>query len=520
MPIKKRLEEKGLTASVLNEDNVMKYVSTRGGDLSVTSAFAIKQGLSPDGGLFMPETIPEVDLQFVKGLTSLSYAERAAKILSLFLTDFSYEEILTDANAAYSEEKFGAYPAPMKDIGDGIGVLELWHGPTSAFKDMALQIMPKLFSRSIKKCDEERKAIILVATSGDTGKAALEGYRDANDVAVKVFYPTDGVSAMQKRQMQTQEGDNLSVSGIYGNFDDAQSVVKEIFASEEFGRELDKRGFFLSSANSINFGRLAPQIVYYFSAYADMCRGGTISLGEKIDVTVPTGNFGNIFAAFIAKKMGLPIDKLICASNENDVLTEFFRTGRYNRIRPFFATTSPSMDILISSNLERLLYVTLGSDRCRELMDKLSEVGEYTLSGEELALVRQSFLGYSTSEKEGAEVMRRTFEEKKYLIDTHTAVALFAAMRYMNDYKAENKMLVVSTATPYKFAKDTLSAVFGVCADDESAVKTLEELSGVEIPHPIKTLFGKALIHTGIISKEEMWTDALKFADKINTPLA
>ena len=498
----------------------MKYISTRGGDISATSAFAIKQGLSPDGGLFMPERIPEIDISFIKELTSLSYPERTARILSLFLTDFTYEEILEDAKAAYSEEKFGAYPAPITDIGGGISVLELWHGPTSAFKDMALQIMPRLFSRSLEKCNERRKAIILVATSGDTGKAALEGYRDAKNVAVKVFYPTDGVSVMQKRQMQTQEGNNLSVSGIYGNFDDAQSALKEIFEGEEFGRELDKRGFFLSSANSINFGRLAPQIVYYFSAYADMCKRGSITIGDKIDVTVPTGNFGNIFAAFIAKKMGLPIDRLICASNENDVLTEFFRTGRYNRIRPFYATTSPSMDILISSNLERLIYLTLGADRCKKLMRALSEVGEYTLENEEISLIRESFLGYSTSGKEGADIMRRTFEEKKYLIDTHTAVALSAAMRYMNDYKAENKMLVVSTATPYKFARDTLSAVFGVSADDESAVTTLEELSGVEIPYPIKALFGKPLIHTDIISKDEMWSRSLEFAETINIPLA
>ena len=496
----------------------MKYISTRGGDISVTSAFAIKQGLSPDKGLFMPETIPSVDLSFIGKLSSLSYEERAAKILSLFLDDFSYEELIADAAAAYSKEKFGSSPAPVRDIGDNISILELWHGPTSAFKDMALQIMPKLFARSIKKCGEGRRAIILVATSGDTGKAALEGYRDAEGVAVKVFYPTDGVSAMQKRQMQTQEGHNLSVSGIYGNFDDAQSALKEIFASEEFGRELDKRGFFLSSANSINFGRLAPQIVYYFSAYADMCKCGSISLGEKIDVTVPTGNFGNIFAAFLAKEMGLPIDKLICASNENDVLTEFFRTGRYNRLRPFYQTTSPSMDILISSNLERLIYLTLGAERCRHLMNDLSEVGEYTLTEEELMAVRRSFLGYSTSEKEGAEIMRRTFEDKKYLIDTHTAVALSAAMRYMNDYKAENKMLVVSTATPYKFARDTLSAVFGETADDIEAVNRLNELSGVEIPYPIKALYGKPLIHKGVISKEEMWQSALELTGRINTP--
>lgn len=492
----------------------MKYISTRGGDFSVDSAFAIKQGLAPDGGLYMPEELPKINLDFVRELTSLSYPERAARILSLFLTDFSYDEISADARVAYSEERFDGFPAPVNDIGNGINMLELWHGPTSAFKDMALQIMPKLFSRAMKKCGEDRKAIILVATSGDTGKAALEGYKNVDGVYVKVFYPTDGVSAMQKRQMQTQEGDNLSVSGIYGNFDDAQSAVKEIFSGEKYAEELCKRGFFLSSANSINFGRLAPQIVYYFSAYADMCQSGSIAMGEKIDVTVPTGNFGNIFAGYIAKMMGLPIDKLICASNENDVLTEFFTTGRYNRIRPFHATTSPSMDILISSNLERLIYITLGATRCRELMNDLAKIGEYTLNEKEISIIREHFLGYSTSQKEGADIMRQTFKKKNYLIDTHTAVALSASLRYMNDYKAENKMLVVSTATPYKFARDTLSCVFGKTADDESAVKVLHELSGVDIPIPIKALYGKPVLHTDIVEKEQMWQSTLEFVNK------
>ena len=493
----------------------MKYISTRGYDVAVNSALAIKQGLAPDGGLYMPEYIPKIDSDFIRELTSLSYSERAAKVLSLFLTDFTYDEILDDARAAYSDEGFSGFPAPVNDLGDGVSMLELWHGPTSAFKDMALQIMPKLFSRSLKKCGEDRKAMILVATSGDTGKAALEGYKNVDGVAVKVFYPTDGVSAMQKRQMQTQDGDNLSVIGIRGNFDDAQSAVKEIFSGEYFANELDKRGFFFSSANSINFGRLAPQIAYYFSAYADLCKEGHIKLGEKIDVTVPTGNFGNIFAAYIAKEMGLPIHMLICASNENDVLTEFFTTGRYNRNRPFHATTSPSMDILISSNLERLIYISLGADRCRDLMNKLKNEGEYTLDESEISLIRRHFLGYSTDKIAGAEIMKRTFEEKKYLIDTHTAVALSAAMRYMNDYKAKNRMLVVSTATPYKFAKDTLSAVFGKTTDDESAVSALSELSGTEIPTPIKNLYKKPLIHTDVIEKDLMWQSTLTFVDKL-----
>ena len=499
----------------------MKYINTRGGDISVDSAFAIKQGLAPMGGLFMPREIPKINTEFIGELTSLSYPERAARILSLFLTDFSYDELLEDARAAYSVEKFGKEAAPVKDIDERISVLELWHGPTCAFKDMALQIMPRLFSGSLRKCKEKKEALILVATSGDTGKAALEGYKNLTGVSVKVFYPTDGVSIMQKLQMQTQDGNNLSVCGIRGNFDDAQNGVKDIFSSADFAEELLRRGVFLSSANSINFGRLAPQIVYYFSAYADMCECGTISMGDEIDICVPTGNFGNIFAAYIAKIMGLPVGRLICASNENDVLTEFLDCGRYNKNRPFYQTTSPSMDILISSNLERLLYLSFGQQRCKELMTMLSEAGEYRLSDRELAVINRHFVGYSTGESMGAEVMRRIYNEKKYLIDTHTAVALSAAMRYMNDYKADNRMLVVSTATPYKFAKDTLKNVFGVQATDEDAPYMLEKLSGVEIPQPIRALFGKERIHTDIIEKNDMRRVTLEFADKISrSPLA
>ena len=341
----------------------MKYISTRGiSRAMVSSATAIKQGLASDGGLFMPTDIPNINIDFLDKLTSLSYPERCAEILSLFLTDYSYDEILEDAVAAYSEEKFYGGIAPVKELYDGVFMLELWHGPTSAFKDMALQLMPRLFTRAMKKCGEKRDALILVATSGDTGKAALEGYKDIGGVLLKVFYPTDGVSAMQKLQMQTQVGNNLSVSAIRGNFDDAQSRVKEIFSSAECNKVLEEDGVFLSSANSINFGRLVPQIVYYFSAYVDMYKSGSIALGEKIDVVVPTGNFGNIFAAFLAKMMGLPIGKLICASNDNKVLYDFFSTGTYDRNRDFVLTTSPSMDILISSNLERLIYRICGDN--------------------------------------------------------------------------------------------------------------------------------------------------------------
>ena len=491
----------------------MKYISTRGGAASgVSSAYAIKCGLAEDGGLFMPEKIPKVNIEFFEELSSLSYAKRAEKILSLFLSDFSEDELSEDARGAYCREKFGDNPAPIKALSENITVLELWHGPTCAFKDMALQIMPRLFTRSLKKCGEEREALILVATSGDTGKAALEGYRDAPGVSVKVFYPTDGVSQMQKLQMQTQEGKNLSVNAIRGNFDDAQNGVKAIFSDRDFSNLLDRGGVFLSSANSINWGRLVPQIVYYFSAYVDMCRCGRIKMGEKIDVTVPTGNFGNIFAGFLAKEMGLPIGRLVCASNKNDVLTELLRFGRYNKNRPFHATISPSMDILISSNLERLIYLLFGADRCRELMGELRESGEYQLTGDELRRIQEHFCGYSTDEDECALCIKETFEKEKYLIDTHTAVALSAARKYMHDYKASSEMLVISTATPYKFAADVLKSAFGISADSTSAPKMLEKLSGVTMPEPIAALGEKAVIHKGVIEREDMAEKTLEFA--------
>ena len=490
----------------------MKYISTRGGAFEpVSSAVAIKEGLAYDGGLFMPTDIPTVDRKFIEDLSSLSYPERAAKTLSLFLTDYTAEELLSDAKDAYSYDKFDGEFAPVRMLDDRTSVLELWHGPTCAFKDMALSLMPRLFTRAIKKCDEKRKALILVATSGDTGKAALEGYKNVEGVCLKVFYPTDGVSAMQKLQMQTQEGENLSVAAIRGNFDDAQNRVKEIFSSEECKAALDNEGYFLSSANSINFGRLAPQIVYYFSAYVDMCQSGAITMGEKIDVTVPSGNFGNIFAAFIAKLMGLPIGRLICASNKNDVLTEFFKTGRYNRNRQFYATSSPSMDILISSNLERLLYTLFGAKRCGALMKELSEKGEYSLTTKELDTVNRHFLGYSATDDEVSERIRLTFNDKKYLIDTHTAVALVATDKYMREYKAKEKMLAVSTASAYKFAHEVLKSIFNVEECAVSAPYSLEQLTNIKIPDPISELRSKEILHNEIIDKDDMWKSTLEF---------
>lgn len=492
----------------------MKYVSTRGqNNDSVSSAYAIKTGLASDGGLFMPETIPQIDLEFIKSLAPLSYPERAARVLSLFLTDYTYDELFQDANGAYSEEKFVPSPAPITELSGGKYMLELWHGPTCAFKDMALQIMPRLFSRALTKCGETREALILVATSGDTGKAALEGYRDVCGTKIQVFYPIDGVSRVQKLQMQTQEGENVSVMGIVGNFDDAQSGVKRIFADKDFSDKLNDGGVFLSSANSINWGRLVPQIVYYVSAYCDMYKNGAISLGEKIDVCVPTGNFGNIFAAYIAKLMGTPIDKLVCASNKNNVLTDFLKTGEYNRNRSFYTTMSPSMDILISSNLERLLYVLLGCEKTAEYMRKLSAEGKYQLSQEELALVGESFVGYYTDEADCRDTVKRIYENENRLIDTHTAVAVSAAERYMSDYKAKSKMLVVSTASAYKFAGDVLLSLSGnKPEDDVLALEALKSVTGVEIPRPLLDTLSKTPRFETVISKENMDGAVKRFA--------
>ena len=415
----------------------MKYISTRGAHREgVSSAYAIKTGLASDGGLFMPESIPSVDLEFINKLSQLSYEERAAKVLSLFLTDYSEDELLEDAKAAYSKEKFVPSPAPITELSGRKYMLELWHGPTCAFKDMALQIMPRLFTRALRKCGEEREALILVATSGDTGKAALEGYRDVPGTKIQVFYPIDGVSSVQKMQMQTQEGSNVAVMGIEGNFDDCQNGVKAIFSDKDVADRLNGSGVFLSSANSINWGRLVPQIVYYISAYCDMYKSGAVRLGETIDVCVPTGNFGNIFACYIAKRMGLPIGKLVCASNKNNILTDFLREGVYDRNRRFYATMSPSMDILISSNLERLLYLLFGCERCASLMKELNENGKYALTNDELTALQKDFVGYYTDESLCMATVKSAYEKENRLIDTHTAVALSAAERYIQSTAA------------------------------------------------------------------------------------
>lgn len=489
----------------------MNYQSTRGrSGESLSSAQIIKQGLALDGGLFIPESIPTLSLDEIQALCSNSYPERAAKILSKFLTDYTYDELLSDCKAAYCESSFPGGAAPVVKAKDGIYSLELWHGPTAAFKDMALQIMPRLLSRALVKTGEKRTALILVATSGDTGKAALEGYKDIDGIRMMVFYPVDGVSRVQKMQMATQTGSNVNVTAIRGNFDDAQSGVKRIFSDADAVSFLDGKGHFFSSANSINWGRLAPQIVYYVSAYCDLLSNGDIALGDKINVCVPTGNFGNIFAAYLAKLMGLPLGKLVCASNQNNILTDFLGTGRYDRNRDFHCTMSPSMDILISSNLERLLCFTAGKEKTAEYMDSLAATGVYEVSSDVKAKIDESFCGYYTDEDETSATIRKYYASYGYLADTHTAVALCAAEKYIAESNDNTPMVVASTASPYKFAADVCKSLgMEKPEDDMDALDMLSDYSKTEITYPLRGLAEREVRFTEVIDACDM-LDAVK----------
>jgi len=465
----------------------MKYVSTRGKSESVGPATAIKNGIAPDGGLYMPVEFPLISEGTLAKLCDMDYPSRAAEILYMFLSDdYSMSELLSDCREAYAETSFPGGAAQTKSLNGKLKLLELWHGPTSAFKDMALQLMPRLLSRALDKTGEKRTAHILVATSGDTGKAALEGYKDKAKVKITVFYPAHGVSTVQKLQMATQEGSNVFVQAVDGNFDDTQNGVKAIFADEKIRKELDEKGYFLSSANSINWGRLVPQIVYYISAYCDLLNLGNIKFGEEINVCVPTGNFGNIFAAYIAKEMGLPINTLVCASNRNRILTDFFENGVYDRQREFYTTSSPSMDILISSNLERLLYTKFGPEYAAKCVGELSANGKYSIDSIKLASLLRTFHAYSADEAKTFEVIKNIYSEYGYLSDPHTAVGIHAAKMFMDKYDDKRCMLSVSTASPYKFAYSVFNALTGKNAEsDISAVKELNELTGVKIPLPL-----------------------------------
>ena len=473
------------------------YRSTRDDSVKVTASQAILKGLAPDGGLFVPESIPSFD-KSLEELSKMSYKEVAYEVMKLMLTDFTEEELKTCIERAYDSKFDTEEIAPLVKA-DGAYYLELFHGSTIAFKDMALSILPHLMTVSAKKNHAENTIVILTATSGDTGKAAMAGFADVEGTRIIVFYPKDGVSRVQELQMLTQKGANTSVVGISGNFDDAQSGVKKIFGDKEFAKELAGRGYQLSSANSINIGRLVPQVVYYVYAYAKLLENGEIENGEKINVTVPTGNFGNILAAFYAKQMGLPIAKLICASNENKVLFDFFRTGVYDRNRDFILTTSPSMDILISSNLERLIYRIAGNSEAadRELMQDLAKDGKYEITDamkKELA----DFYGNYASEQETADAIAKLYSDTGYVIDTHTAVAAAVYGKYREETYDETKTVIASTASPYKFTSSVLAAI----APEYDTLPVLEQvdklsaLANTEIPRAIEEIRTAPVLHT------------------------
>jgi len=491
----------------------MMFFSTRDSEKKLfTAAQAIKQGLALDGGLFVPEEIPSVSLDEINGFTKKSYPEIAATVLSRFLSDYTYEEILEDAQKAYSAESFPDGAAPLNKVKDGMYSLELWRGPTAAFKDMALQIMPRLLSRALVKTGEKNTALILVATSGDTGKAALEGHKDVDKVKIMVFYPVDGVSKVQKLQMVTQTGSNVNVCAIKGNFDDAQTGVKKIFSDNEAKAKFLENSYILSSANSINWARLAPQIVYYFHAYCELLKKGDIELGESINVCVPTGNFGNIFAGYIAKRMGLPINKFVCASNTNNVLTDFINTGVYDRNRQFHLTMSPSMDILISSNLERLLYFTAGSEETTKYMSQLSNDGYYKVSDDVKEAIADNFVGYFADENETASTLKKFYTDYNYLADTHTSVAFNCAEKYIEQFNDGKKMVVVSTASPYKFAADVYKSITDTQAPDgTAALDALSALTNTEISYPLRDLDSRKVNFSTVVSKEEMLDEVYKF---------
>ncbi|MDD4170254.1 MAG: threonine synthase [Desulfotomaculaceae bacterium] len=485
----------------------MLYESTRGQFRPVLSAEAIKLGLSPDGGLFVPHEIVRINEEQLKELLGLGYQKQAAAILTKYLTDYTKAEIDDCVKLAYNDIKFSSPAiAPVHKLDETLYILELWHGPTCAFKDMALQILPHLLTKAAAKTGDCSTIVILVATSGDTGKAALEGFKDVPGTRIIVFYPEEGVSAVQKLQMITQEGNNVSVVAVQGNFDDAQNGVKDIFGNLGFNQDLLHENYRLSSANSINWGRLAPQIVYYFSAYLDLVAKGNAVLGEKVNFVVPTGNFGNILSAFYAKEMGLPVNKLICAANANKVLTDFIHTGVYNRERHFYKTISPSMDILISSNLERLLYHLTGRDyvKTREWMTSLKDNGNYQIDEPTLARINKIFWSDYAGDNETMETIRSCFDEYGYVTDTHTAVGINVYKKYIAATGDKTKTVVASTASPFKFNTSVARAILGdaeVKDKDEFELLTLlSDASAMEIPAGLKGLEQKPILHQKIAS--------------------
>lgn len=500
----------------------MKYISTRSKIAPLNSANVILQGISADGGLFVPETIPKVTLDEIKSLIDKNYCGRAVAILKKFLTDYDDFELNECVEVAYdwfdveSKVPLTILIADEKHRDSPVGVMELFHGKTSAFKDMALQLLPRLMSKALKKVGETKEILILVATSGDTGKAALAGFADVPQTKIMVFYPAEGVSKIQKLQMVTQSGKNVNVTAVKGNFDDCQNGVKKIFSDENIRAELEKSGVKLSSANSINWGRLVPQICYYFASYAEFVKSGAIKLGAEVNVAVPTGNFGNILAAYYAKKMGAPFKKLICASNINHILTDFFKTGVYDRNREFHKTITPSMDILISSNLERLLYHETGGDtkRVKAFMQELNEKGKYKIDNSLKKKLDKIFYAEYATEEETLAIIKEIFGNYKYLVDTHTAVAMNVIGKYRRTTKDMSPVLVAATASPFKFTGAVLKAL-GESVENVDDLDQLDRLSLITnktVPKNLAALGTAKILHENICDKDEMAQAVLKFA--------
>ncbi|MGQ9780016.1 MAG: threonine synthase [Bacillota bacterium] len=494
----------------------MRYLSTRGGAGGVASAAAIVEGLAPDGGLYVPEEIPRLGAEDFSGLVTLPYPERAARLLSLFLTDYKEEELRRYARAAYGPDRFDdPVVTPLIPLDGRTFVLELWHGPTAAFKDLALQIMPHLLRAAVMKTGSHDEVVILVATSGDTGKAALEGFRDVVGTRIIVFYPAEGVSRVQELQMITQEGTNVAVVAVEGNFDDAQTGVKAIFTDPQLKEALATRGFRFSSANSINWGRLVPQIAYYVGAYLEMVNRGAVEWGKPINIAVPTGNFGNILAAYYAKALGIPVAKLICASNMNNVLADFIRTGIYDRRRNFYTTISPSMDILISSNLERLLFLLADRDpeRVRKWMADLKETGRYELDRAALRRLQEEFWGDFADEEETKAAIGRVWREYGYLLDPHTAVGWHVLEEYRRTTNDPTPTVLAATASPFKFPAAVLEAIGGEKppAEDELAlVRALATATGRPVPACLEELEKRPVRHRRRCRPEGMKEEVVK----------
>lgn len=483
----------------------MKYLSTRTKGVSIEASEAILKGLNDDGGLFVPEKIPTLEVPFEE-LSKMSYQEIAYEVMKLYFTDFTEDELKDCINKAYDDKFDTPFIAPLAEA-CGAYYLELFHGATIAFKDMALSILPHLLTTSAKKNNVKNDIVILTATSGDTGKAALAGFSDVKGTKIIVFYPKNGVSPIQEKQMITQKGDNTYVVGIHGNFDDAQTGVKKMFNDQELQKIMNANNMQFSSANSINIGRLIPQVVYYVYSYVKLLGEEKISNGEKINVVVPTGNFGNILAAYYAKNMGVPIDKLICASNENKVLFDFFMTGKYDRNREFKLTSSPSMDILISSNLERLIYHIAGNDalKNKELMDSLNATGVYEIT-DEMKKNLTDFVGGYATEEDTAKEIHDLYEDTGYVIDTHTAVASSVLKKYILDNEDDKVTVIASTASPYKFTRSVMNAIdpkYDSMGDFE-LVDELSKLSNVEVPKAIEDIRTAPVLHDRICDKSEM----------------